>query len=277
MNVLCGGIAGWVELFCLYPTDVVKTRSQQVVSGKRPTLVGSLVDLVKEGGFPRLYRGIAAPIVVEPIKRATKFAANEEYRKLIIGDSQSTLLKSTACGALAGSTEGFVIAPFELVKVRMQAKNRVGLYLNSWNCAATVLKQEGILGFYRGASSAIQRNGVWNGIYFGTINKLKGMLPQAKKKSEMLFWNFVAGLIGGTIGTIVNTPWDVVSSRIRNILPGEVSPYRFTFPAMYQIARSEGITALWRGFVAKVARLGPGGGIMLVVFDYLAGILKDYR
>ena len=57
LNILCGGIAGWCELLCLYPTDVVKTRAQQVVEGKRPSLVGSLVDLVKEGGIPRLYRG----------------------------------------------------------------------------------------------------------------------------------------------------------------------------------------------------------------------------
>jgi len=228
--------------------------------------------------------GIAAPIVVEPIKRATKFATNEEYRKLVIGNNPSNFYNSTLCGFLAGSTEGFVIAPFELVKVRMQAKNRLGLYANSWKCAATVLQQEGILGFYRGSSSAIQRNGVWNGIYFGVLNSLKSKFPPQNKnfystpkqvsKVEVLFWNFVAGLIGGTIGTIVNTPWDVVCSRVRNVLPGETSPYHFTLPAMYTIAKSEGITALWRGFVAKVARLGPGGGIMIVVFDFVSEILK---
>lgn len=274
LNVLAGGIAGWVELFCMYPTDVVKTRAQQVVSGQRPSLFGSLRDLFKEGGVLRLYRGIAAPVVVEPIKRATKFATNEEYRKLVIGNGPSTFGKSIVCGFLAGSTEGFVIAPFELVKVRMQAKNRIGLYSNSWNCASTVFKQENVLGFYRGASSAIQRNGVWNGIYFGIVNQLKTVFPQNRSKWENMFWSFVSGLIGGTIGTIANTPWDVVASRVRNVLPGEQSPYKFTFPSMILIVKNEGISALWRGFVAKVARLGPGGGIMIVVFDGVSEILR---
>jgi len=276
LNVVAGGIAGWVELFCLYPTDVVKTRAQQVVSGLRPSLIGSLIGLFKEGGILRLYRGIAAPVVVEPIKRATKFATNEEYRKLVIGNGPSTFAKSTLCGFLAGSTEGLVIAPFELVKVRMQAKNRIGLYTNSWHCVASVFKQENVLGFYRGASSAIQRNGVWNGIYFGIVNKLKSVFPQNRSKSENMFWSFVSGLIGGTLGTIANTPWDVVSSRVRNVLPGEQTPYKYTIPSMVLIARSEGITALWRGFVAKVARLGPGGGIMIVVFDFVSEFLQRH-
>lgn len=64
----------------------------------------------------------------------------------------------------------------------------------------------------------------------------------------------------------------MISSRVRNVLPGEISPYRFTFPSMLYVARHEGVTALWRGYVAKVLRLGPGGGILLVVFD----LLKDW-
>jgi solute carrier family 25 2-oxodicarboxylate transporter 21 len=40
--------------------------------------------------------------------------------------------------------------------------------------------------------------------------------------------------------------------------------FRSTPGALLLIARTEGVQALWKGYVAKVLRLGPGGGIMLV-------------
>ena len=32
------------------------------------------------------------------------------------------------------------------------------------------------------------------------------------------------------------------------------------------VAKEEGFAALYKGFIPKVLRLGPGGGILLVVF-----------
>jgi solute carrier family 25 2-oxodicarboxylate transporter 21 len=40
------------------------------------------------------------------------------------------------------------------------------------------------------------------------------------------------------------------------------------------IVREEGIAALYKGFAPKVLRLGPGGGILLVVFDFLSGYIR---
>ncbi len=45
---------------------------------------------------------------------------------------------------------------------------------------------------------------------------------------------------------------------------------------MVKIAREEGPAALYKGFVPKVMRLGPGGGILLVVFDFLSGYIRKY-
>lgn len=34
------------------------------------------------------------------------------------------------------------------------------------------------------------------------------------------------------------------------------------------IAREEGVRALWKGFVPKVLRLAPGGGVLLLVVEF---------
>jgi hypothetical protein len=66
--------------------------------------------------------------MVEAPKRATKFAANEQYTTLykkIFGFEKVTQSLSVMTGVSAGITEAFLIVPFELVKVRMQDKANV--------------------------------------------------------------------------------------------------------------------------------------------------------
>ena len=46
--------------------------------------------------------------------------------------------------------------------------------------------------------------------------------------------NFISGTIGGFVGTAINTPFDVVKSRIQGAskpLPGQVPKYNWTYPA----------------------------------------------
>lgn len=87
-----------------------------------------LRSIVENEGFLKLYRGIAAPISVEPIKRATKFTANEQYAalfKYLSGREKLNLVLSIATGIFAGWTEAIVVVGSELVKIRMQAKENV--------------------------------------------------------------------------------------------------------------------------------------------------------
>ena len=44
---------------------------------------------------------------------------------------------------------------------------------------------------------------------------------------------------------------------------------------MCTVAREEGFGALYKGLVPKVMRLGPGGAIMLLVYEYSYESLKE--
>jgi solute carrier family 25 2-oxodicarboxylate transporter 21 len=66
--------------------------------------------------------------MVEAPKRATKFAANEQYTaiyKKMFGVDKMTQPLAILTGVSAGITEAFLIVPFELVKIRMQDKANV--------------------------------------------------------------------------------------------------------------------------------------------------------
>ena len=46
---------------------------------------------------------------------------------------------------------------------------------------------------------------------------------------------------------------------------------------MALIMREEGFSALYKGFVPKLLRLGPGGGILLVVFTGVTDFFRKMR
>lgn len=57
-------------------------------------------------------------------------------------------------------------------------------------------------------------------------------------------------------------------------VPGQIK-YRTTCGSMLIVAREEGFGALYKGLLPKVMRLGPGGAIMLLVYEYSYEYLKE--
>lgn len=275
-NLLCGGIAGVSEILCMYPLDVVKTRFQLHVGSHSNTIFGTMKDIVKTDGVSALYRGIVPPILAEAPKRAIKFGANEYYRDLFTKkfQLQDSKLFGVYTGISAGITEAIVVVSFELVKIRLQDQKSKHLYKNTWDCVQKIYKNEGPLAFMKGWEATTWRHALWNGGYFGVIGTIRQFLPEAKGDTEKLINNFVAGALGGAFGTLINTPIDVVKTRVQSQV-GPHPKYNFTIPAVFTIAREEGVKALYKGFVPKVLRLGPGGGILLVVFDTLSKFIRE--
>lgn len=218
---------------------------------------------------------------MEAPKRATKFAANDSwgsfYRSLF-GVEKATQPLAILTGATAGATEAIVVVPFELVKIRLQDRAQAGKYNGMIDAVTKIVKTEGPLALYNGLESTLWRHILWNAGYFGCIFQVRAQLPKPDPgvKSQQIRNDIVAGTIGGTVGTIVNTPMDVVKSRIQNSpkMHGSVPKYNWAWAALGTVFKEEGFGALYKGFLPKVLRLGPGGGILLVVFT---GVMDWFR
>lgn len=291
-QLIAGAIAGVSEISTLYPLDVVKTRfQQQLLTTSKSAQYHGVIDcfkrIISEEGVGRLYRGMLSPVIVEAPKRAMKFASQQEFSKIAReltkdNPNASKQLASVITGICTGITEAMIVSSFELVKIRMQDRSNIGLYASTGDCARKILAQEGPVAFLRGLESAMWRNGSWNGAYFGMIHGIRTNLPLMKtknKKTAETIRNFVAGTLGGILATTANTPFDVVKTRIQSFIPspGVQPEYRWAIPGVIKIAKEEGVRGLYRGYVPKVLRLGPGGGILLVVFDAVTSFLQKNK
>nr|XP_039259458.1 mitochondrial 2-oxodicarboxylate carrier-like [Styela clava] len=277
-----GGSAGLVEICLMHPLDVVKTRFQLQGGANDPTRYNSVGHcfrtMYRTEGFLSFYKGILPPILAETPKRAVKFFCFERYRDLFSAGQQATPAVYALAGLCSGLTEGFVINPFERVKVQLQSERNIKLseQESTFSKARKIVKNEGLgmQGINRGLTATLGRHGVWNMVYFGFYHSVKAHIPQTDSKAKEFGIKLLMGFTGGTIASTVNIPYDVAKSRIQGPqpVPGQIK-YYYAHRTMLLIAREEGFRALFKGLVPKLMRLGPSGAIMMLVYDYLSTYL----
>ncbi|XP_070179782.1 mitochondrial 2-oxodicarboxylate carrier-like [Littorina saxatilis] len=276
MQFAAGGCAGFIEVSMMHPLDLIKTRFQIQGGPSDPHHYSSIADCFKkmyrQEGLLSFYKGILPPLLAETPKRATKFFSFERYKNLFAYGNyipQSVVL--TLAGLSAGMTEAIVINPFEVIKVRLQSERRsIAQQKSTFQTAREIVAADGLglKGLNKGLSSTLGRHGVFNMIYFSFYHNVKGIVPEAKDPTMDFFRRFLIGLCAGTLSSVVNIPFDVAKSRIQGPQPPEGIKYRTCFQTLSLVYKEEGYFALYKGLLPKILRLGPGGAIMLLVYEY---------
>ncbi|CAJ0947756.1 unnamed protein product [Ranitomeya imitator] len=88
---------------------------------------------------------------------------------------------------------------------------------------------------------------------------------------------FTIGLASGTLASIINIPFDVAKSRIQGPQPEPgVIKYRSCRKTIITVYKEEGFLALYKGLLPKIMRLGPGGAVMLLVYEYSYAWLQKH-
>ncbi|XP_070576586.1 mitochondrial 2-oxodicarboxylate carrier-like [Ptychodera flava] len=284
-QLAAGGLAGMVEVSLMHPLDLVKTRFQVQRGPDDPNRYKSLADCFRRiyatEGIISFYKGILPPIMAETPKRAVKFFTFEQYKKMFLfGSPTPTWVTFTLAGLGAGLTEAIVINPFEVVKVKLQTERQAFTTQKSAFATARDIVREkglGLQGLNKGLTATLGRHGVFNCVYFSFYHNVKGWIPSVEDPTLEFLRKFTIGLIAGTLSSIVNIPFDVAKSRIQGPqpVPGQIK-YRTCFKTIAIVYREEGFFALYKGLVPKIMRLGPGGAIMLLVFEYAYDWLQKY-
>ncbi|XP_060118719.1 mitochondrial 2-oxodicarboxylate carrier isoform X1 [Heteronotia binoei] len=283
-QILAGGSAGLVEICLMHPLDVVKTRFQIQRGKMDPTSYKSLGDsfrtIFRTEGLFGFYKGILPPILAETPKRAVKFFTFEQYKKLLGYFSLSPALAFAVAGLGSGLTEAVVVNPFEVVKVGLQAnRDAFAQQPSTFGKARQIIQANGfgLEGLNKGLPATLGRHGVFNMVYFGFYFNVKNIVPVNKDPALEFLRKFAIGLVSGTIASVINIPFDVAKSRIQGPqpVPGEIK-YRTCFKTMETVYKEEGFLALYKGLVPKIMRLGPGGAVMLLVYEYAYGWFQEH-
>lgn len=163
-------------------------------------------------------------------------------------------------GSLAGCTGVCCVAPFDIVKTRMQVSAGSGHGI--LHTAKVLIHSEGVLALYSGLSAALGRQAIYGGARMGLFDKFQDLLRDSKTHGQLPFWkNGMAAIAAGAAAAFLGNPMDVSLIRMQAdaTLPiSERRGYRHVGHALATIMRNEGVRGLWTGGSPTVVRAMAG-------------------
>jgi len=265
VSTLSGGIAGGIELLCIWPMEYIKTQLQlqernKLNKFKYNGTFDGIRWTVKNNGFLGLYRGLAPILAMSIPKAGIRFGMFSYIQNLLKDDEGNiSVEKNLLAGMVAGATEAsLVVTPTETIKTRLIQDNKSLL-----KGCRFIFRQEGIRGFYKGFSSTILKQSTNQGIRFTVFNLYKDYLTDNGIKMTPIN-NFGGGALAGLIGVCINNPFDVVKTKMQG---SESIKYKNTFMCFKNIIQNEKISVLWRGAIPRMYRVVPGQGIMFMTYS----------
>lgn len=304
-HMLAGGTAGIAEHVGLYPVDLVKTRMQSYhgQAGFARHSVRSAIQVIcrEEGGLRALWRGVGAVALSAGPAHAIYFATYEALRARLVplvavraavseqelgraahqrgGLSEPVAVASA--GAFATVLSDGVMAPFDVIKQRMQVERR---YHSVWDTMLRVYREQGgMKALYAGYGTALVMNIPFSAAYFTVYEACRECLslmvrvedPQKHAHSRAFVQHgvhFVSGAFAGAAAAGITNPLDVVRTRLQTQGEPGARRYRNMWTAFRAVALEEGARGLWAGLVPRMLFHAPAGAIAWTTFELVKRI-----
>lgn len=174
--------------------------------------------MLKEGGLVGMWRGNGINVLKIAPESAIKFAAYEQVKRFIKGDSKHTLTiyERFCAGALAGGISQTAIYPLEVLKTRL-ALRKTGQYKSILDAAYKIYRGEGLRSFYRGYIPNILGIIPYAGIDLAVYETLKKKyLNTHTNHDQPSFWLLLAcGSASSTLGQMCSYPLALVRTRLQ--------------------------------------------------------------
>ncbi|XP_073974887.1 S-adenosylmethionine mitochondrial carrier protein homolog isoform X2 [Rhodnius prolixus] len=200
-SFFAGAIAGLVVDVALFPLDTLKTRLQ------------SQYGFWKSGGFKGIYKGVGPTAVGSAPCAAVFFAAYSAFKLKCtpyVNPHEQFVVQMTA--ATIGETVSCIVkVPTEIVKQRRQACASEGTSVSIFK---SILKKDGVNGFYRGFWTTVLRDAPFSVIQFPLWEFFKSEFRQNTGHEVTPAEGALSGAVAGAIAGALTTPLDVVKTRI---------------------------------------------------------------
>jgi solute carrier family 25 folate transporter 32 len=248
-------------------------------SGPPPTTITILRSLTsnQQPVLSSLYRGLTPNLVGNATSWASFFFFKSRFERLISPSSPPTPGDYFVASALAGASTSALTNPIWVLKTRMLSSDRgtVGAYPSMIAGARTILRSEGVAGFYRGL--AVSLMGVSHGaVQFAVYEPAKRMYYARRAGAEQhgdggarrlsneatVVISSAAKLVAGA----VTYPYQVLRSRMQNYRADE----RFgkgVGGVVKRIWAEEGVVGFYRGLVPGVVRVMPATWVTFLVYE----------
>ncbi|TGJ85062.1 hypothetical protein E0Z10_g3676 [Xylaria hypoxylon] len=195
--------------------------------------------------------------------------------------SQGSRLQVVTAGATAGLISRFVIAPLDVVKIRLQLQSHslsdplshesLGgspIYKGTVRTLRHIVKHEGITGLWKGNLPAEMMYVSYAAIQFTAYRSTTMLLHRLfgeENRFPQAAESFIGGAAAGAMATATTYPLDLL--RTRFAAQGNDRVYTSLRQAIGEIHRDEGIKGFFRGLSPGLAQIVPLMGIFFAIYE----------
>lgn len=198
-------------------------------------------------------------------------------------------------GAIAGLVSRFVIAPLDVIKIRLQLQihslsdplshhsARGGpIYKGTLGTLKHILREEGLTGLWKGNVPAEALYLCYGSVQFLTYRSTSAFLQSLsfpatatatgkqhgkERRLPDSLMTFTSGAVAGTAATTITYPLDLLRTRFAAQGPSRV--YTSLLSSIAAIAAHEGPQGFFRGLGAAVAQIVPYMGLFFLSYETL--------
>lgn len=301
LNLLSGGIAGTIASCITNPLEVIKTQLQssnvsRAAHGEYAAASGHPVTIAQrifaDSGIAGFFKGLKPTLIGIIPARSIYFYAYEQSKQAL-GKTwlpEGSVGNAILSGFAAGVASNTVTNPIWMVKTRMQllADHTAGqvAYNNYGEAIKSIMKEEGIGGFYRGLTASYwgcTEGAVQFVLYervkshlLKTLNeeRLKEGLPPTDELPKAKYF-FSAAFAKG-IASMLTYPHEVARTRLREQARSGVFKYNGMWNTIGIIAREEGRSGLYAGMGVHLTKVVPNSAIMFLAYEVVNSWLNTF-
>ncbi|EGR31124.1 mitochondrial carrier protein, putative [Ichthyophthirius multifiliis] len=263
MPFIIGGLSGCIATTILQPIDTVKVRIQII---SEEISAGLSKDSLK-----------AKDIALNIIKKKEYMVFTKEnlryIEKFIVHQLQDFQVLQLVILQIQHQ--------YAFKEIRCYLFNKGEIYKNVFDALKRIVKDEGLLGLWKGCTPTVIRSVVLNLGMLSTFDEVKERLNQYNQVHDTIQIKimFFSSTIAGIIASIMSLPFDNIKTKLQRQQVDAQGNYQYKgFTDCFSItARREGIRNLWIGFPMFASRTAPHIIISLLIQDYLNNSYKNLQ
>ncbi|KAG9289463.1 hypothetical protein G9A89_008024 [Geosiphon pyriformis] len=300
VHLTAGAISGLASCVLLQPFDLVKTRLQQEkqlhqlnLLEPRNALLSTVKNIVSKHTFTGLWRGTVPTVFRNVPGSALYFFTLSEIRYMFAKRQQMNFEYTTKnalsnssvsslptlssgqnmiAGMVARSTVGFVMMPITVIKVRYESS--FYNYKSIWNAMTSIIRNEGVKGFFYGYGVTVLRDAPQAGLYVLFYEKAKTSIGAWTSTHSYSIASPVvhsaSAVFAGISSTIITQPFDMLKTRIQ-LKPLE---YRNMWQAARKVFMEEGMLGFFDGITLRLARKTLQSAIAWTIYE---GVVTEFQ
>ncbi|RKP06499.1 mitochondrial carrier domain-containing protein [Thamnocephalis sphaerospora] len=182
--MLAGMGAGICEaVLVVTPSETIKTKfihDQNLAQPKYRGLFHGVATIIRTEGPLGVYRGLFPVVARQGANQAVRFSVYSTLKQWVQArhpTGQPVHWATTfGIGMIAGTVTVYTTMPLDVLKTKMQGIGAKERYGNSFRCVLSVLREEGLLAFWKGATPRLSRLMFSGGIVFTVYEQVVRLL-----------------------------------------------------------------------------------------------------